>query len=189
MLYYMKSNINCTPHKFYLNFGTNIVVHIIFLFTILAFLFMLVISKISSDAINNELSELVNQNIDKQLDKLTPEQKKFIKEKIKYTGLDKLSELYSVEDKTRKINNYFVYSTVKITMILLLVIFIVIVAVSRLLCHKLPLRSILVENLIIFTGVGIVEFAFFKYIILKYIPVEPSFMTKHLLKTIKKQFT
>jgi hypothetical protein len=149
---------------------------------------MLIISKISSDAINTELSHLINENINKQLDSLSPLQKKFIKENIKDKGLDKLSELYSDEDDTRKVNNYFVYSTLKITMIMLIVMFILIIATSRLLCHKLPLKSMFMENIIIFAFVGIIEFIFFKFIILKYIPVEPSFITKYLIERIKKQF-
>ncbi len=184
----MNSNISCTPHKFYLNFGVNIIVHIIFIFTILAFLFMLFISKISSNAINREITDLINENINKEIENLSPEQKKLMNSYIKKEELKKLSELYNEEDDTRRVNNFFVYSSMKITIVLLIIMLILIIATSKLLCHKLPLKNIFIENIIIFTGVGIIEFVFFKYIILKYIPVEPSFMSKYLLKTIKKHF-
>ena len=148
---------------------------------------MHLISKISSDRINKELSDLVNKNINKELDNMSPLQKKFIKDNIKNIGIDKLSELYDIEDITKKNNNY-VYFIMKITIILLVIFFIVLIATSKLLCHKLPLKSMFIENIIIFTFVGIVHFIFFKYILLKYIPIEPSFIKKYLIETIKKQF-
>ncbi len=149
---------------------------------------MLIISKNSTDKINTKLSNLVNENINKQLDKLTPMEKKFIKENIKKSEIEKLYEFYSLESDTKKVNNYFIYSSIKITMIILIVIFILIVAASKLLCHKLPLKHILIENIIIFSGIGIIHFLLFKFIILKYIPVEPSFITTYLLEIIKKHF-
>ena len=184
----MNSSKNCKPKSFYLNFGVNVFVQILFLFTILTALFTQIITNLSSEHINSELSELINHSVDSQIDKLSPIQKKLILSKLKENGVDKLSKMYDQEDKTRKYNNYFVFTSLKFTLILLIAILIIIVVVTRLLCYKLPMKHILIENVIIFTGIGIIEFMFFKYIILKFIPIEPSFITQYLLKTVKQYF-
>jgi thiosulfate reductase cytochrome b subunit len=182
----MESEIVCKPKSFYLNFGTNVFVHILFLFTILTTLFIFVISKISSNAINSEITDLVNKNINNKIDKLSQDDKKNLKKIIDELNLSKLTKLYEKEDKVRKYNNKFVNKTMIISVILLVIILLFIIVISKLLCHKLPLKHILVDNFIIFTGVGIVEFLFFKYIILKYIPIKPSFLSIELVNTIKK---
>ena len=182
----INSSQNCKPKSFYLNFGTNIFVHILFLFSILTLIFTQIVTKLSSEHINHELSELINHSIDGQVDKMNPIEKNLVLAKLKENGLDKLSRIYDQEDKTRKYNNSFVFSSLKNTIILLITTLIIIIVVTRLLCYKLPMKHIIIENIIIFTGIGIIEYMFFTYIILKYIPVEPSFITKHLLQTVKK---
>ena len=69
----------------------------------------------------------------------------------------------------------------------LVIIFILVIALNKALCHDVPLKHIIIENLIIFTGIGVVEFMFFKYIILKYIPIKPSFMLEYILDSAKKR--
>jgi hypothetical protein len=69
------TSISCEPKTFYLNFGVNVFVHVVFLFTILTALFILFISRISSTAINNELTHLVNHSVDKRLNKIPVDQK------------------------------------------------------------------------------------------------------------------
>ena len=184
----MSSSKTCKPKSFYLNFGVNVFVQILFLFTILTALFTQIVTNLSSEHINSELSELINHSVDSQIDNMNPIEKNLILLKLKENNIDKLSKMYDTEDKTRKYNNYFVFSSLKFTIILLLTTLIIIIAVTRLLCYKLPMKHILIENIIIFTGIGIIEYMFFKYIILKYIPIEPSFITQYLLKTVKQNF-
>ncbi len=52
---------------------------------------------------------------------------------------------------------------------------------------KLNIKDIVIENAIIFMFVGIVEFLFFKTIAFKFIPVEPSFISKEFLNQVKNQ--
>jgi hypothetical protein len=59
-------------------------------------------------------------------------------------------------------------------------------SISKALCSKIDLSEILLENFIIFFFVGIIELLFFKFIILKYIPVYPSHVKNMLLDELKK---
>ena len=75
----------------------------------------------------------------------------------------------------------------KLTMLLLVILLVIIIVVSRLLCHQIPMKHIIIENLIIFAGIGVVEFLFFKNIILKYVPVQPSFIMSYLFNSVKNK--
>jgi len=168
------------------DFGINIYVHVLFLFTILSMLFIHIISKIESDAINGELSDLVSDGIQNNYTKLDNSNKEKIKSVLDMVDLDTLSKLYDREDKTRKINNKNVFKSMYMALAVLVIVFILAIAINKGLCHKVPLKHIIVENLIIFTGIGVVEFMFFKYIILKYIPTKPSFMLEYIADRAKK---
>jgi len=53
---------------------------------------------------------------------------------------------------------------------------------------KINLLETLGENLIVFAFVGAAEYYFFTRIALKFIPVEPSFISKQFLEQLKTQF-
>ncbi len=183
----MESANSCKQNKFEINFSMNLFVHVIFLFTILSVLFIIIISKLSSDAINNELIELVNDNVNSHYKNLNEEQKNTFNKLLNFMPLDKMSKLYAQPEKVRETNNKHVFSSMKLTIFLLLLLLVIIVVVSRLLCHKIPMKHIIIENLIIFTGIGVVEFLFFKNIILKYVPVQPSFILSYLFDSVKNK--
>jgi hypothetical protein len=183
----MESVNSCKQNKFVINFSMNLFVHVIFLFTILSVLFIFVIAKISSDAINNEIIHLVNENINEHYSKFNDNQRNVFKNILNVMPLDKLSKYYDQPEKVRDTNNKHVFNSMKLTIVLLLILLIIIVIVSRLLCHQIPMKHIIVENSIIFTGIGVVEFLFFKNIILKYIPIQPSFLLTYLFNSVKNK--
>jgi len=183
----MDSVNSCKQNKFAINFSMNLFVHVIFLFTILSVLFMFVISKLSSDAINNELIDLVNDNVNNHYNNFNLEQKNVFKNLLNYIPLEKLSKFYAQPEKVRDTNNKHVFSSMKLTMLLLVILLVIIIVVSRLLCHQIPMKHIIIENLIIFAGIGVVEFLFFKNIILKYVPVQPSFIMSYLFNSVKNK--
>ena len=47
----------------------------------------------------------------------------------------------------------------------------------------------LLENTIIFAGVGLVEFLFFKMVATKYIPAPPSLMATSIMDNLKKSLS
>ena len=177
---------NCKFRGPTVDFGINIYIHVLFLFTILSMLFIHIISKIESDAINDELSDLVSDGIQNNYTKIDNSNKEKLKSVLNMIDLNTLSKLYAREDKTRKINNNNVFKSIYMALAVLVIIFILVIALNKGLCHDVPLKHIIIENLIIFTGIGAVEFMFFKYIILKYIPTKPSFMIEYIVDRAKK---
>jgi hypothetical protein len=181
----MASFDNCKPKNFYANFGVNVYVHVLFLFIILSSLFMFYIADLTSKAANHELVHLAEKSIDEQYGKLTADQQEQARKMLSTVDLNTFSDLFNKEEKTRKYNNTAIFDSIKSNIFMLVLFLILIVIFAKLVCYKLPIRHILLENVIIFAGIGMVEFMFFKFIILKYIPVEPSFMMKYLIERVK----
>lgn len=179
------SNSICKPNKFFVDFAANISVHVLFLFTILSVLFIKIISKLETQTINDELSNIISESVENNFDKLNPEQKFLIHEGIKQIDFKNVIKLYDREDTARRLNNDGIYKSIYITIALLAAILIIILLISKKLCNNVPISFILKENIIIFIGVGIVEYMFFKHIILKYVPVKPSFMMDYMVKKIQ----
>lgn len=178
----------CAPKSHILNFSTNVYLHVVILFTILGVLYIKLISKVTADAVNHEISDLATDSIDTFYNKLSPENKDNVKLVLKNLQLERVSKVYSEEDKVRKYNNENVFRSIRMTIVLFIIILLIIIVVSKLLCHNIPMKHLLIENIVIFLFVGVVEFSFFKYIILKYIPVEPSFITTYMLEKLKSYF-
>ena len=51
------------------------------------------------------------------------------------------------------------------------------------------ISHILIENIVIFVCVGIVEYIFFTKVALHYIPTTPSLLIKTVIETLKKQLS
>lgn len=166
-----------------LNFSINVLVHVIFLFTVLSVLFVFVITKISTKTINEELSGLIEKSMESNI-KISDEIKQNISEHFGGNVIRKIAKMYDGEDKTRKYNNKLVISSITTTIITLGFVLLFAILTTKYLCYKIPLKHILIENVIIFSCIAVVEFIFFKYIILKYIPVKPSYIQQQLLESI-----
>ncbi len=179
-------NMNCKQKTPTLEFSVNILVHIIFLFTVLSVLFIFIITKMSSKLINSELKELLDEALEKDI-KISDELKVRLNFLINKNNLTNISDIYKEEEKARKYNNKTLIKSIYITLITLVLVLLFAILATKLLCHKLPLKHIFTENIIIFTGIAIVEFIFFKYIILKYIPVEPSYIETQLLDSVNNK--
>lgn len=185
----MSSSDNvCAAKSHILDFSTNVYLHVVILFTILGILYMKLISKVSSDEVNNQISDLATDNIDKFYDKLSPENKSNAKTILNNLPLERLSKLYYQEDPVRAYNNENVFRSIRMTIVLFIIILLIIIVVAKLLCHNIPMKHLIIENIVIFIFVGIVEFSFFKYIILKYVPIQPSFISTYMLEKLKSYF-
>jgi len=50
------------------------------------------------------------------------------------------------------------------------------------------MKEILIENGFIFAGVGVIEFLFFYYVALKYVPAPPSTLVNSIITSIQNVF-
>ena len=179
---------NCVQNKSFVNFTANISIHVLFLFTILSILFIKIISKLSADSINGELISIISDSIDDNYNKLNIDKKILLNEGFKFVNFKNIVNLYNDEDMARELNNKGIFNSIYIAIIFLIIIIFIILMVSKKLCYNIPIKQILITNIIIFIGVSIIEYMFFKHIILKYIPVKPSFMMDYMVKKIQSVF-
>jgi hypothetical protein len=182
----MENSIQCKTRGNLINLSVNIYVQMLLLFTILSMLFIHVISKVETSAINDELQNLVTDNMIDQYKKLNNDDKQRMNSVLNMIDLNVLDKMYDRKDKTREVNNEGVYRSIYMVLILLVAIFIIVIALNKGLCHDVPLKHIIVENIAIFSCIGVVEFMFFKNIILKYVPTKPSFMGQYIFQKVKE---
>lgn len=171
------------------NFNINILLHGLILFSILSALFTFVISKISTDAFNEEILHIINGKLKNPIliDKIQKFKKKYM---ISDAILDKLIINFSVPTKIVGVYNKSLSKNLLCINILLWIFFIILVTVLKYNCKKdLHIGKIIGENFIIFLFVGILEIAFFFKIALKFIPVKPSFISKQFLQSLKDELS
>ena len=59
-------------------------------------------------------------------------------------------------------------------------------------CANLSIKNLsllILENLVVFTFIGSIEYIFFTQIAFKYVPVVPSFISQQFVSIIKDKFT
>lgn len=166
----------------------NILFHSIILFTFLSLFFFLYISKVEQKAFEDELSGLIGDNLMKALDKvpktvLLPTLQTILPE------LQSIQQLYVDETMFTKESNLLVKFSSAFVVLLMLSIFITIIMTLKFGCDRSVknVGYVVLENVVIFAFVGMVEYTFFTKIAMKYIPTTPSLMIQSLIKAFKQQ--
>ena len=168
------------------NFDINLVMHSFILFTFLSLFFALYITKISKNAFNNDLSNMIHNGLSDKIKKI--KQNISIKNVINELPLDTLIKNYSIEDKAVTMHNNGLLNTLLSVNILLWVGLIIVILILKYNCGaNLNISHLVLENVIIFTCVGIVEYLFFTKIATNFVPVKPSFISQQFLESIKLQ--
>ena len=175
----------CEPNGQVIDIGINVIFHMAILFSILSIFFIFYASKIISQAFERELNSMIKQNINKTLNKLPNNQQETIKAILGPVDFSRIIKYYSQTDKTVKVYNDWLFKTVIIVNILLFILVVLVITTANKLCYDVNLGHLLTENLIIFTGIGIIEFAFFKFIALRYVPAPPSLMIKTIISSLQ----
>ena len=160
-----------------INFNVDLFMRFIILFSFLTILFIYLISRLSSDAFNAKVGHLLKEIIQKN----TEEMKKnpSFEYNSKLLPLNKLYKMFNQPEPTMKTNNNDLIRLIVIINILLWLFLIVLLLVLKYNCDSnLNLNEIIFENLILIIFVGFVEYLFFTKIVLKFMPVEPSFISK-----------
>jgi len=166
------------------NFNINLFLHFLILFSFLSIFFIFFISKVSTDAFNNEIEHLINELLSDKVKKL----KKYLNfdNIINELPLKQLYESYQKKNKAVEGHNKDLIKLIIIVNILLWVLFVSMTVLLKYECgSNLKIGEIITENLIIFACVGLVEYYFFTRIALKFIPVEPSFISKQFMNSLK----
>jgi len=171
--------MTCFTIKSPTTIAIGIILHILILFTFLSLFFKLYISNLETEKFKEEIDNLISSNVSSIVNGLDSNIKNELFSAEGISVLNNISQIYSKPDNVREINNYWVQW---INVLLLFVIItslltsILIIYISFKGC--IPLKTIILENMVIFTFIGIVEYLFFTKIAFKYIPVAPSTLVK-----------
>ena len=174
------------------NITINILMHIFILFSFLSIFFLTYGSKIEEKTITKELNSNVEEQTYAFLDTINSlyQKNNLINYNVDWATMKKVAN--KIKESSQKatpeieLNNYKVRSyTIIICVILLCSIFSVIIYVKLYKGVKTNLKTILVENIIIFIAVALMEYYFFTNIITKYIPVDPIFVQNSILEKIQ----
>lgn len=162
----------------------NVLIHVIILFTFLSALFFIYISKVEGAAFRNELGDIIENGIDK----LAANNPELIGN---FQGLepiiDKLIPIYNKPSQYVMQHNITVKFTAVFVILILFAVILTIVLVESLDCKRnVGISRLVVENVIIFAFIGIVEFVFFTKVAIKYVPTPPSLLSKTIVDAIKR---
>jgi hypothetical protein len=168
-------------------FSINVLIHVIILFTFLSTFFFLYISKVEENAFKNELGGMIETSLMKILLE-NPTSKEDIKNSSEV--LTQLSKLYATPDAFTQERNTLVKFSAVFTLLIIVGILITVLATLSAGCDRdVSIKHILIENVIVFLCVGMVEYMFFTKIAIKYVPTSPSLLTNTLISTIKSQLS
>jgi hypothetical protein len=163
--------------------SVNIIVHVIILFSFLSLFFFMYISKVESSAFKDEMGGLVEDKINNLLDEnpIIIDQLQPIK-----SNIASIASLYESPSQTTVERNISLKFLSAFTVLSLMGILLTIILTVSLECKEsVNLPQILIENIVIFACIGMVEYMFFTRVAIKYVPVVPSTMVDTILHTLK----
>lgn len=168
------------------NYRINISLHVLILFTFLTVLFFTYISKLERESISNVITSSINDNIGNTLTKIANSD---VDKYINWGNLNNMAKDIQTTSKGESkdvTSNHQRLLIVGICIISGLAMIISIMYVYYYLNGaKINFMKILIENAIVFSFVGIIEFLFFTKIASKYVPVSPDMLSDTILERVK----
>ena len=166
----------------------NVFLHVLILFSILSALFILYISKLTTDEFNKEFIKIVNRAFNptelKKIDKndLLKNNLKYIEPLILNTYIEQYSKY---PDDLREEINLKVKEEIFIVIgALILCCILINVIPGKFFKYCNGLSTLLLELLVAFSMVGFIEFWFFTNVASKFVPVKPSFLEDYMRKKL-----
>lgn len=165
--------------------------HVFLLFTFLSVLYFLVIAPLGRKSFNNEITDQIQPSLKKIITNLSPDEKDTISSiaTLKIDGkfvVDNLITKYATENKEMQTNNKWVKVIDFIIILIFFGGFMSIVLLLQYSCKKYTgIGWIVVENIISFIFIGIVEYVFFLKVASKFVPAKPSLLLNTLIDSFK----
>jgi hypothetical protein len=158
--------------------------HSIILFAILSALYLIVILKLSQTLFNREIEGIIQNNLPDSLDNLDKDKK--FRSSLQALPFKKLAEKYDKPSEAIELNNKWVTIVMYMIgggLVLLFIVSALFLYFSA--DHVIPLKDIILENIVVFMFVGGFELLFFIYVASNYIPVKPSLIMSTFHSSIK----
>ena len=178
----------------------DVFVHIIILLTVIFIFYFVMIAPLESQELTNQISNQINNNMDtlyKEINNVNGMKgvfKNLVKQlnkpgKNNLSTLDIMSEYYSKPDNSTKNWNLIPFFGTIIVLIALLGGFFAIWGTLTVSCNKcVPVGRILIENVILFGLIGVIEAIFFTLIAKNYVPIKPSYFVNETIHSLKESF-
>lgn len=177
---------SCRPVSDTLIFSVNVFTHVLILFIFLTAFFILFVSKLTKDMFETEISHLIDGSIDVMLRSLDDDTKKKLVLFTNAVPLEKLINKYKDPSEYVLEHNKWVGLSAMTAALVGIIILVLILYVLYNTCGRcVPLKEILLENVIVFACVGVVEYLFFTRIALKFVPAPPSLLVSSLINKFK----
>lgn len=170
--------------------AVNAVTHVFILFTALTVLFVLVISKTETDAIEGEILGALTTHLSNTLAegnrKSSGKLKEFLAPTVPAISTVELS-VQGDDEATVNYNNGLFQNAYLVCGLFLTIIITMIVTMRYGADLHLTRVFLLIiaANIVLFMIIGAIEFTFFKKVAIHYVPVRPSFLTEHVIGSIK----
>jgi predicted PurR-regulated permease PerM len=176
------------------SYNINITLHVLILFTFLTTFFWLFLSNVEKQNINNVSSKLINNQTKDSLDLIKDNLTK-INPKINLNKINLNTVANNLENSSKKPNTFITNHNKKLFFTSIIIIasiftFLITMIIFYKVFKKEPIdfKHIFLENLIIFSFAGIIEYLFFTHVAIKYIPVTPDVATSAIIDKIKDKF-
>ena len=186
-------------------FGINLYLHVLILLSFLTIFFIMYISKLTTSAFEEEVSSLIKDNLGEPLQTIVDwkennyplefnEEQDTIFVDIKNNAdniITKLQTIYKQPYGLTEAKNEGLFNLIKTINVILWIFFVFILLVVNN-CANLSIKNLsllILENLVVFTFIGSIEYIFFTQIAFKYVPVVPSFISQQFVSIIKDKFT
>jgi hypothetical protein len=168
----------------------NITLHVFILFVFLSVFYFAYVSNLEATSTSDEIGSIIRNQVSETLDKIKSfgtlakkipqlaQYDKLVPSRERISGMEKTLREQS-NDKSREAwikdnNNNLRVLSVSICLALLLLFFFQVIIYKKTLKLDVNVTHILIENVVLFGIVGIIEYLFFTRIATHYIPVEPD---------------
>ena len=177
----------CTRPSNKTRFNINLIIHVLILFTFLLMFFMFYISRLERDTFKEQIHDIIDTNLSNVLNTLNEGDKTELKNALKLLPYDTLNKLYSKASTDISEHNKWLFRIAGMGVAVLIIAIIAIIFTLKYSCNQcVSWGPIILENVVIFSFVGLIEYMFFTRIISKYTPAPPSLMIKSLIDSIKE---
>jgi hypothetical protein len=177
----------CNPSSSSEDFIIDIFIHIIILSIVLSIFFFTVVSPLEKENLQGEMDAQVTDGLKHSFDSLDEKNKDAAKQVITENEelLKKIKEMYSEPSKEDELYNQNL-TNLNITIIINLGLILLTIWITlKLSCNKcVLLGKIMLENVLLFSMIGIIEYLFFVNIAMDYIPVKPSYVKTIIVKKL-----
>jgi hypothetical protein len=172
--------------------GTNAVIHVLILFTALTLLFIFIVAKTETRALQGEFDNALTDNLRKALENAEIASGGVLRKTLQPMAEPLRFAENFVDERDAETETYnqslFVYSFIVIGACALILLTMLLVASYE---AKAPgvakaFGALIFSNVVLFVLVGGTEFVFFKRVATKYVPIKPSLITEQIIEDIKK---